>query len=178
MRRLNLALGAAVIAAGAVLTVASPAMAEDVPVASPPDPAVDDSLGADTSSGLIAEDAKTAVPHSLPKDCIGPGQIPTVGDGCFHRYGDQIYVEDTANNGYTTYVYYQLYLYTSAKTWKLRRAGQCYAHGVDSWGECDYDFYEDSTVNAYGGKGSGVRIYLCETNSGCSQYYKWVRNNA
>lgn len=168
MSRIRLALGVAALVAGSVLTVASPAMADDP----------DDSLGADSSTtGLVAEDAKTGVPTAgRATDCIGPDALPE-GTGCFQRPGDHIYVKDTDNNGRTFYVYYQLYLKTSAGTWKLRRAGLCFASGVNHWAQCDYDFYEWNTLNAYGGSGAGVRIYLCETDSGCSPYYKWVRNN-
>lgn len=179
MGRIRLALGVAAFVAGSVLTVASPAMADGdlIVIGSPP--AVDDSVGADSTTVLSTEDADTAVvAESTSYPCIG-GERSGWGDGCFQPHGDLIWVKDISNNNRSAYVYWQLYLRTSSGSWKLRRAGTCSSSSqtVGYWAECDYDFYEDTTLNAYGGKGSGVRVYVCQYGDGCSHDYVWVRNN-
>lgn len=95
---------------------------------------------------------------------------------CFQKYGDKIWVK---NNSITNaqWGHYSNWLRDNNSNWKFWRNGDC---GVDfiGWGYCDKDFYEDSTKNAKGGYGSGVRLYPCDGDYGCTSYYGWVRNNA
>jgi hypothetical protein len=172
-------LGVAALVAGAVLSVASPAAAADTIGDVSDIGTVDDSVGADSSTLVTLEDAGTvaAAASSFPTDCTSIS-VSGWGIGCFHRNGDLIYVKDTSGNGQAAYVYWENYLRTSSGTWKLRRYGTCTNYSVGVVGSCDYNFYEDTTLNAFGGHGSGVRVWICQKGSGCTSNYVWVRNNA
>ncbi|OXM45470.1 hypothetical protein CFP75_30920 [Amycolatopsis alba DSM 44262] len=54
-------------------------------------------------------------------------------------------------------------------SWRQYRQGECSISTQNTWGHCNKDFYEDSTnPNAFGGKGSGIRLSLCKSGAGCS----------
>lgn len=165
--RLVLSVAAAVV--GAVVAMAPPALAAD---------SVDDSAGADTSTAVTVEEttASADAPDTTAlAACVDKQEA--WGWGCFKRSGDAVYVLDTLDNGQQTYVYWENYLLASNDLWKKYRAGRCYAPLPYSMKGCKYNFYEWSTKNPYGGKGSGLRIWVCETGRGCGSSYKWVRNN-
>lgn len=95
---------------------------------------------------------------------------------CFVKNGDKISLYD---GGYTTdnptSMKWSNYLRTRSGAWKYYRKGSHASFRPLSWTTWNYNFYEDQSVNAYGGKGSGIRLYAC-TKEGCSKYI-WVRNN-
>lgn len=96
---------------------------------------------------------------------------------CFQKYGDVLWVEDTASNGASASVYWENYLWNGS-SWVFWRQGKCVnSLGNLHWGKCDKDFYEDSTLNPLGSRGSGIRVYPCNGND-CSGSYLWLRNNA
>ena len=117
------------------------------------------------------------------------GTPPTFGSGqckkvdvsiaCFEPSGDKIWVYDSLADGQAAAGYWKNYLKDSAGSWKhLHRYGQCTNHlSAGHWGYCNYDFYEDASRNAYGGYGSGVRVYPSTENGVKGGGYAWVRNN-
>ncbi|MEU2427481.1 hypothetical protein ABZ619_41960 [Streptomyces sp. NPDC007851] len=107
-------------------------------------------------------------------DCISI----TGGEACFQKYGDVMWVKDTLSDGYPANGDYENYLWNGS-SWQLYRFGDCVNHlTAGHWGYCNKDFYEDSTYpNAYGSKGSGIRLFVCG-NGSCPDDYKWIRNDA
>ncbi len=96
---------------------------------------------------------------------------------CFEPSGDKIWVLDHKADGKAAAGYWENYLRDSAGDWIIYRNGQCTNHlTAGNWGYCNYDFYEDTSSNADGGKGSGIRVYPC-TETGPITSYTWVRNN-
>jgi hypothetical protein len=95
---------------------------------------------------------------------------------CFQKYGDKVWVRNTSLL-YAEYGHYSNWLRDNNSNWVFWRNGDC---GVDfnGWGYCNKDMYEDSSHNALGGYGSGIRLYPCDFEFGCTSYYTWVRNNA
>ncbi|MBO2458096.1 hypothetical protein [Actinomadura violacea] len=67
------------------------------------------------------------------------------------------------------------YLRTRSGAWKHYRSGHHVSYGPGSWTTWNHNFYEDRSVNAYKGGGSGIRLYAC-TQKGCSAYI-WIRNS-
>jgi hypothetical protein len=181
MGRIRMALGAAALSFVATVAVASPAVAAEDTTGQASGAFVDDSVGADESAdGIIAEDLTVGVPAEAAPTA---SQCDIVfynswGETCFQRNGDKVWVIDSNHNLKTAYAYWENYLRTSNGTWKLQRWGSCRTTGqVFLWHTCSYNFYEDTTLNSKGGKGSGIRLWICQDGSGCSSNYLWVRNN-
>jgi hypothetical protein len=165
MRRLRFSISAALVAAASIVALASPAVASTPapPAASMPAAVVsgDDGVAiavAGTPGGIYDSDCMTV----------------TGGIACFQRYGDKVWVKHTGSTAAAAS--YENYLWDGG-AWSLYRWGYCYnSLAAGKWGYCNKDFYEDQTnPNAYGSKGSGVRLYVCL--SSCSAGYVWVRNN-
>ncbi len=121
------------------------------------------------------QSAKAAAgPPTFGSDICEENEASTT---CFEPYGDKIWVYDAKADGKAAAGYWQNYLEDSAGNWHLYRDGQCVNHLSEGhWGYCNYDFYEDTSHNAEGGYGSGVRVYPCIEN-GVIGDYVWVRNN-
>ncbi len=126
------------------------------------------------SSALEINDAVAGTPPAFD-----PNTDCSSGEGtyvCFQKDGDKIWVEDTAADGVSADGRWENYLWDGSN-WTLYRQGAClnklsYGH----WGYCDKDFYEDTSTNHYGSKGSGIRLYPC--GAICDADYQWIRNNA
>jgi hypothetical protein len=117
------------------------------------------------------EYAKAGTP---PKgmDCVSYTGV----EACFEKYGDVIWVLDTAPDGYEADASWQNWL-VDGSSWVLYRVGTC-RNQLHSgyWGYCNKDFYEYGSVNYYGSKGSGLRLWACDYGP-CSNYV-WIPNNA
>jgi hypothetical protein len=182
MGRIRIALGTAALLVLAAVGTASPAAAADDTGGQATGAFVDDSVGADETSSVIVAESDDV---GLVADA-GPtaSQCPIVfynswGETCFQKHGDKIWIIDTSHNSKAAYAYWENYLKKPDGTWKYLRSGKCHATGyVLDWHTCANNFYEDTSVNSYGGKGSGIRLWICQDGSGCSSNYLWVRNNA
>ena len=150
-------IGVAVAAAASILALASPAAASMPSAAASGDDGI--AIAVAGSPGGIYD-----------SDCI----TATGGIACFQRYGDKIWVKHTGSN--LAAATYENYLW-DGNSWELYRWGHCWnTLAVGEWGYCNKDFYEDQTnPNAYGDKGSGIRLYVCLST--CSSSYVWIRNN-
>lgn len=94
-----------------------------------------------------------------------------VGQTCFEKYGDKIWV--ASGNGSLVMAYWSNWLWNGS-SWQLYREGFCQTKSVQ-FGVCNKDFYEDSTYpNAYGSRGSGIRLSLC---AGVCTPEIWIRND-
>jgi hypothetical protein len=86
---------------------------------------------------------------------------------CFQPDGDVIYAKDTSFDAYSVYTYWENQLKDSSGTWKTYRSGKCWnKRGSGEWASCNKDFYENSSTNAYGGKGSRISIAACVDDLG------------
>jgi hypothetical protein len=92
---------------------------------------------------------------------------------CFQRHGDTIWVDNNA--GEHVKAHWENWLRNADGTWVFYRDGDCISMNW-GWGYCDENFYEDSSLNAVGGYGSGIRLYTCYGE--CDRNYQWVRNNS
>lgn len=128
-------------------------------------------VAADTTDGT-----QLATPGNPTDDDVFSNQEcnngPEVG-ACFQRSGDRIWVWDGGDNGLVVRAHWSNWLWDGS-SWVLYRNGDCKI-SWKGWGYCDKDFYEDSSANADGSTGSGVRVYAC--NWDCTNGYKWARNN-
>ncbi|MFC8534178.1 hypothetical protein ACFUJY_09495 [Streptomyces sp. NPDC057249] len=87
--------------------------------------------------------------------------------GCFKPYGDVIYTRDNSFDAYSVYAKWQNQIRDSSGTWHAYRNGKCTNdRGQGDWAKCDKNFYEASTTNAYGGKGSRIKLTVCVANLG------------
>src|SRR4051812_36210402 len=77
---------------------------------------------------------------------------------CFARVGDVIWVDN--NSGEHVKARWENWLRDSRGVWEAYRVGDCISLNW-GWGYCNENFYEDSSRNAYGGRGSGIRLYTC-----------------
>jgi hypothetical protein len=125
-------------------------------------------------SPQAVEEVDTAVAGTPPAFSANECTNNNVTKVCFEPHGDKVWVLDLASDGNAASGLWENYLWNGG-AWQLYRQGMCmnklsYGH----WGVCNKDFYEDSTnPNAYGSKGSGLRIYACAL---CDP--AWIRNNA
>ncbi|MEV4624775.1 hypothetical protein AB0J90_00595 [Micromonospora sp. NPDC049523] len=126
---------------------------------------------APTAASAAAYEANYAVSASyIQGDCIGTQEL----DGCFKKYGDQ-WGSQSWSSG-TTRLEWQNQLWNGSR-WVLYREGVCINNlGLGEPGVCNKDYYEDSSLNAYGSYGSRVRMSLCNTT--CSGWSSWLYNNA
>ncbi|MET9451768.1 hypothetical protein [Streptomyces cinerochromogenes] len=110
-----------------------------------------------------------------PQDCLANAISRTGSEACFERYGDVLWVKDTSADGHSATNSWDNYLADSGGNWTLYRQGSCVNKlGSGKWGYCNKDFYENSSANAYGGRGSSVDYAACVYDSadgtwhGCS----------
>ncbi len=132
--------------------------------------------GASPASASIGDSAVAGTP---PAFSSGQCQETAASKACFEPYGDKIWVYDKEADNAAAAGYWENYLRDSSGSWdysEIYRAGQCTNHlGAHHWGYCNYDFYEDNSLNYYGGYGSGLRVYAL-TEYGPKGDYVWVRN--
>ncbi|AXI78291.1 hypothetical protein [Peterkaempfera bronchialis] len=84
---------------------------------------------------------------------------------CFVKYGDKFTVEDTSADGYSAVAVWNNYLWDGS-AWVLYRAGACVnSNGNGTVATCNYDFYENTTTNPYGAKGSQIVFQACTYDS-------------
>jgi hypothetical protein len=114
--------------------------------------------------------AVAATPPSSGLTCVSASGAKA----CFQKYGDKIWILDTSGTTYAAVAPWENYLWNGS-SWQLYRTGNCYNRlGKGVWGVCNKDFYEDSSTNAYGSTGSGLRLWA--ENLDWSDYI-WIRNN-
>jgi hypothetical protein len=164
---------AAAAAMAVVLTGISPASASVGETSS----ATTAASGASDVAAASTTDGTQSATHGTP--AAGSLSGCTTGyhmEICFEKYGDKIWVnnEDLLSSEYG---HYSNWLRDSSGAWTFWRNGNCIVD-YNGWGYCNKDFYEDSSYNVVGGQGSGVRLYPCDVEFGCtSSLYGWVRNN-
>lgn len=111
--------------------------------------------------------------------CITTGNIAATG--CFKPYGDVVFAQDISPDANDVYTLWQNQLRDSTGTWALYRNGKCtYTGGSISKGACNKEMYEYSSTNAWGGKGSRVRVKACVIDFGddtCSSWSGWINND-
>ncbi|MFF9771884.1 hypothetical protein ACF1GT_35840 [Streptomyces sp. NPDC014636] len=108
----------------------------------------------------------TAVSGSKPpQDCLDGVVAMTGAKACFERYGDVLWVEDTAADGHSATNSWSNYLFDSSGNGHLYRQGSCVNKlGAGHWGYCNKDFYENSTPTPYG-TGSEIDYAGCVYDS-------------
>ncbi|GGM21256.1 hypothetical protein GCM10011608_02400 [Micromonospora sonchi] len=117
-----------------------------------------------------------SVSGSQPSDaiCVGLNQGTTrpIAAGCFKRYGDQWWVGHDLKRGEVVTLEWENYLRApdsgGYSYWKIYRTGYCYLD-TPGWGVCNKDYYEHSSTNYYGMKGSEVYWRVCVRGQ-CSQW--------
>lgn len=124
-----------------------------------------------------------AVPGSPPAGLI----CKSVGasQGCFKKYGDNWWVKSGNPDDFVR-VEWRNQLWNpnynpGVGAWDDYRSGYCEAFdiGVGSWGVCAKDYYENSSVNYFSGRGSRVIWRICEYYSDtCSTWSLWTLNDA
>ncbi|MET8732173.1 hypothetical protein ABZV81_34125 [Streptomyces parvus] len=111
--------------------------------------------------------------------CIATGN--KAAKGCFKPYGDVVFAADSSKDGFAVYTDWQNELRDSKGKWGLYRNGRCtYSEGAYRHGACNKDMYENSSSNAWGGKGSRIRVKVCVADLGddtCSSWSSWIYNN-
>ncbi|WP_146605617.1 hypothetical protein [Micromonospora craterilacus] len=116
--------------------------------------------------------------------------VPTIGwvmtaKGCFNKYGDIWRIQDGFADGSQTFIYWENWL-KDGSTWRPYRHGECNNNlGAPSWGSCNKDYYESSSTNYYGDKGSRIRFQTCRRapldnvcTPGSIDAAPWIHNNA
>ncbi|MBA9050576.1 MULTISPECIES: hypothetical protein [Streptomyces] len=150
-RRITMRHGAAAAATGIAIlggmTVAAPAHAGTTARgSSTPAPA------ADVSPSAVAMFAVAGTPdfvHNIIY-CVST----TGARACFQPYGDKLWVKGRAASAD-----WENYLRDRTGAWKWYRTGSCLNKlSGGRWGYCQVNFYEDTSKNPYGGKGSGIRL--------------------
>ncbi|MEV7871547.1 hypothetical protein AB0P17_36855 [Streptomyces sp. NPDC088124] len=131
-------------------------------------------LAPGASANSSSDGVSTTSPITVPRSATGPAASPAADQvcatatgavGCFVKYGDKFIVEDTASDGYSAAVVWANYLWDGS-SWQLYRTGLCYnPEGAGTMVTCNKDFYEDSSTNAYGAKGSVLDFQACTYNS-------------
>ncbi|MFJ8085342.1 hypothetical protein ACIQ6Y_32700 [Streptomyces sp. NPDC096205] len=110
--------------------------------------------------------------------CITMGNLSATA--CFKPYGDVVFAVDMLPDAYSVYALWQNELRNSVGTWGLYRNGKCsWSGSAPSKGSCNKDMYEHSSSNAWGGKGSRVRVKACTNDLGddtCSGWSSWIYN--
>lgn len=112
--------------------------------------------------------------------CVGVGNA--TGTGCFKKDGDVFLVQDTLPDGMAVYVNWENQLRNANGVWMDYRSGTCkHRLGAGTTGACNKDFYENSSSNAVGGKGSRIRFKTCSSDpifvDPCSGLTSWIYNN-
>ncbi len=107
-----------------------------------------------------------------------------VAKGCFAKYGDSWRIQDSLADGDQTFIYWENWLWNGS-SWQPYRFGECSNNlGAPQWGACNKDYYESSSTNYYGGKGSRIRFQTCRRdliNTACTpssiSQAPWINNN-
>lgn len=132
-----------------------------------------------SNPAAAAEETDKGVPSGAPSSGTCITEI-TGATGCFQPYGDVIYIKDTSLDGYSVYVKWQNEIRNSSGTWHSYRNGKCTSdRGKGDWAKCDKDFYEASSTNALGGKGSRIKLTACVASIGDDECATspWLSNN-
>ncbi|MBB5079766.1 hypothetical protein [Nonomuraea endophytica] len=125
--------------------------------------------GGETLAGTGNSEPNLAAESTV---CIN-GQGATA---CFQKPGDMLWVQKTSSRPWAT-AKAQVYAWDRQR-WRYIKTLYCSIDSrwaVGQWGYCNFDIWEDSTRNTWGGYGSGVRLRAV-TNTGESTY-RWIRNN-
>lgn len=97
--------------------------------------------------------------------CVDSGTVngKTLAKACFKKHGDYFFVKDELADGDSVYVLWTNQLRTSSGGWATYREGRCEFYGGNpNWGQCNKDFYENTTYpNAFGTRGSRITIRAC-----------------
>ncbi|MGW1958359.1 hypothetical protein ACWCPI_37370 [Streptomyces sp. NPDC001920] len=129
--------------------------------------------GRTAATTAAASEIDYAVAGSPPSDRICTSAQGSTG--CFRKYGDQWWVLDT-DSPYAAIVNWENQLWDGA-SWRSYRNGNCEnLLGEGNWGVCNKDYYENSSLNAYGSYGSRLRWRACGV-FGCSSWTSWTLNN-
>ncbi|MEF2528980.1 MULTISPECIES: hypothetical protein [Streptomyces] len=121
-------------------------------------------------------DLDYATPGSLPSDALC--MSVTSGNGCFRKYGDQFWVRNWDSPGTGLEVRWENALWDGSR-WQTYRTGSCSAYELNTgqWGVCNKDFYENSSTNKWGFKGSQVRWRIVAGTS-FGPWSPWHLNDA
>lgn len=119
--------------------------------------------------------------------------IPVAGyvmtaKGCFTKNDDLWYIQDAFPDGSQTFVYWENWLWSGdgpGAQWKPYRYGECTNNlNAPNWGKCNKNYYESSSTNFYGGKGSKIRFQTCRrvpADNVCNpvsiEDAPWINNN-
>ncbi|MEJ3747443.1 hypothetical protein WEI85_29670 [Actinomycetes bacterium KLBMP 9797] len=79
---------------------------------------------------------------------------------CFEKYGDKLWINNSDLDPRHTRNEWENWLWSGSE-WILYRWGECLDNGV-GWYVCNKDFYENSSVNYLGEKGSHIFWRACE----------------
>jgi hypothetical protein len=139
-------------------------------------PATGASAAAPRAEPTIAAETDYAV-AATPSASVNDNCVSYTGvKACFEKYGDKIWVLDTAPDGYRADGAWHNDLWNGS-SWVDYRLGTCRnTLGSGRWGYCNKDFYEDDTLNAKGGRGSAIMLWACDEGP-CSADI-WIRNDA
>ncbi|MEU4659480.1 hypothetical protein AB0G32_37055 [Streptomyces sp. NPDC023723] len=111
-------------------------------------------------------------------DYLSPG--PQDSLACFVKYGDVLGVtySDWFGDPMRTSVQWTNRLKNASGQWVTYRQGECFNdNGFSSyWSVCNKDFYESSSLNALGGRGSQLQIKACRLGV-CASPSAWIDNN-
>ncbi len=104
--------------------------------------------GASPAESHSSSGPTAAAVHEVNQAVAGspPSGLPCVAmpgaNACYQAYGDRWWVKDTASDGASAEAF-----------WENRRNGDLYRHGVcrnslgnGTWGVCNKNYYEDSTI--------------------------------
>jgi hypothetical protein len=140
----------------------------------------DDATASHVSSSVVAPATPTTIhyskPGTPPSSVVDAKWCSSDADwahACFQRHGDVIWVDN--DSGEHVKARWENWLRNADGTWVFYRGGECIAT-TWGWGYCNENLYEDSSHNAVGGHGSGIRLYTCY--GACDPDYQWVRNTA
>lgn len=97
-------------------------------------------------------------------------------NACFKKPGDVLMIKKTSSR-FWALASADVFAWDRTR-WRYIKTLECEVGTfwpVGRWGKCNFDIWEDSTRNTWGGYGSGIRLYA-ESDTGITTY-RWVRNN-
>ncbi|MGQ4515417.1 hypothetical protein [Streptomyces sp. DW26H14] len=122
------------------------------------------------AAAAVAEYAKAGTPN-FDKHVIKCVSV-SGAKACFQPYGDILWVYGRGHDAN-----WENHIRNSSGAWQEYRVGSCMnALSGNRWGYCNKNFYEDTTKNKYGGKGSGIRLQAEADGKNVSSQI-WIRNN-
>ncbi|MFG2592158.1 hypothetical protein [Streptomyces sp. NPDC048438] len=133
------------------------------------------------SNPAAAAESNTGVVGGSPGSTATCISTISGAKACFQRYGDVIWTKDTSGDGYSVYTNWTNQLKQPSGTWKTYRTGKCSNPGSSGDNaSCNKDFYESSSTNAYGGKGSRIQVSACVASLGDDecQTTTWINNDS